>query len=260
MGAVVGLPVLEAMAPAFTAVAQTAATPQRRAGFVYVPNGVIFDGWTPATTGADFALPETLASLAPYRDTLVVVSNLARTGGNARNDHTVSQAGWLSGVMAKRTEGEDVQLGVTIDQLVARQIGQETPFPSLEVATENFTGYVGACTPGYSCAYSNTLSWADAATPLPMEINPRVLFERMFGSAGTRAQRLMSLREDRSLLDSITEDLMDLGQTGGGAGPGAAGPVFRQRPRDRAAHPADGSEADDAGDYARRAGRGAGRV
>jgi hypothetical protein len=209
-GAVVALPLLESMVPAFTAVGRTAASPQRRVGFVYVPNGVILESWTPSQTGAGFAMTPILSPLEPFRDRLTVLSNLTRPGGDERNDHTVSQAGWLSGVVAKRTEAEDIFLGPTIDQIVARQIGQDTPFPSIEVATENFTGYIGACTPGYSCAYSNTLSWADETTPLPMEINPRIVFERMFGGPGTQAQRRAALAEDRSILDSIKEDLGDL--------------------------------------------------
>jgi hypothetical protein len=210
VGATVGLPLLGAMVPAFTALARTPAQPQRRIGFVYVPNGVILDSWTPSSAGTEFELTPILAPLQPHRDRLAVISNLTRPGGDDRNDHTVSQAGWLSGVVAKRTEAEDILLGPTIDQIVARQIGQDTPFPSIEVATENFTGYIGACTPGYSCAYSNTLSWADETTPLPMEINPRVVFERMFGGPGTQAQRRAALAEDRSILDSIKGDLSDL--------------------------------------------------
>jgi hypothetical protein len=210
VGAAVSLPFLEAMVPAFTALAQTPAQPQRRVGFVYVPNGVILDSWTPTATGAGFDMTPILAPLQPFRDRLAVISNLARPGGNSRNDHTVSQAGWLSGVLARRTEAEDIFLGPTIDQIVARQIGQDTPFPSIEVATENFTGYIGACTPGYSCAYSNTIAWADETTPLPMEINPRVVFERLFGGPGTPAQRRAAMVEDRSILDSIKEDLGDL--------------------------------------------------
>lgn len=212
IGAAVALPFLDSMVPALTAVSRTAANPQRRVGFVYVPNGVIFEAWTPATFGSGFEFTPILAPLEPFRRQLVVVSGLARArnGEEDRNDHTVSQAGWLSGVLAKRTEAEDIYLGQTIDQIVARQIGQDSPFPSLEVATENFTGYIGACTPGYSCAYMNTISWADATTPLPMEINPRVVFERLFGGPGTPQQRAKALAEDRSLLDSIKEDLADL--------------------------------------------------
>ena len=212
MGTVVALPFLESMVPALTALAQTPANPHRRLGFVYVPNGVIFEAWTPAKEGSGFDMTPILAPLEPYRGQLVVLSGLARArkGDEDRNDHTASQAGWLSGMLAKRTEGEDVQLSETIDQILAKQIGQDTPFPSLEIATENFTGYIGACTPGYSCAYSNTLSWADATTPLPMEINPRTVFDRMFGGPGSREQRLAAMREDRSILDSVKEDLQDL--------------------------------------------------
>lgn len=212
LGTVVALPLLESMVPAFTALAKTPANPARRVGFVYVPNGVIFESWTPASEGTGFEMPPTLAPLEPYRDQLVVVSKLARArkGEEDRDDHTASQAAWLSGVLAKRTEGEDVQLARTIDQIVAKQIGQDTPFPSFEIATENFTGYIGACTPGYSCAYSNTLCWADDTTPLPMEINPRTVFDRMFGGPGSHEERLAAMKEDRSILDSVREELHDL--------------------------------------------------
>jgi len=145
----------------------------------------------------------------------VVVSNLSRAG-TAMGDHAVSSAGWLTGALAKRTEGEDVRAGTTIDQIVARQIGRDVPFPSLEVATEDFTGYVGGCTPGFSCAYMNTISWATPTTPLPMEINPRAVFERMFGRAGTPEQRAAWTRRSQSILDSITGDAGRLKQ---GLGP-----------------------------------------
>jgi hypothetical protein len=118
----------------------------------------------------------------------------------------VSSAGWLSGVVAKQTEAEDISLGITIDQVLAAQIGQDTPFPSLEFATEDFSGYVGGCVPGYSCTYMNTISWAGPTAPLPMEINPRVAFERMFGRAGDAGQRLARMRENRSILDSVADE------------------------------------------------------
>ena len=115
------------------------------------------------------------------------MSNLTRSHpGSQVGDHAVSAAGFLTGVWPKRTEAEDVLANTTIDQVVAQQIGQDTPFPSLEVATEDFTGYVGACSPGFNCAYLNTMSWSTPTTPLPMDINPRVVFERMFGAAGSR--------------------------------------------------------------------------
>jgi hypothetical protein len=146
-----------------------------------------------------------LAPLAPYRDHLAVIGNLARAGTTI-GDHAVAAAGWLTGVYAKKTEAEDVLAGPTIDQIIARQIGQDTAFPSLELATEDFTGYIGGCTPGFSCTYMNTLCWAGPTSPLPMEINPRVAFERMFGRAGSIAQRQARQSEDRSILDSVVED------------------------------------------------------
>ena len=146
--------------------------------------------WTPDAVGPGFEFTPILKPLEPFKDSLVVVTNLTRSHpGSQVGDHAVSAAGLLTGVWPKRTEAEDVLANTTIDQIVAQQIGQETPFPSLELATEDFTGYVGACSPGFSCAYVNTISWSSPTTPLPMEINPRVVFERMFGEAGSPAQR-----------------------------------------------------------------------
>jgi hypothetical protein len=201
LSSVVALPFLDAMTPALTA-----ATPQpKRLGFVYFPNGAIMDQWIPTATGAGFEFTSTLKPLEPFRDQLVVIGNLARAGTTI-GDHAVAAAGWLTGVYAKKTEAEDVLAGPTIDQLIARKIGHETVFPSLELATEDFTGYVGGCTPGFSCTYMNTLCWANATTPLPMEINPRAVFERLFGRAGSNTQRQARQAEDRSILDSVTGD------------------------------------------------------
>ena len=153
MGVTLGLPLLEAMVPALTAAAATPAKPIRRLGFVYIPHGVIMDQWTPASEGANFAFTPILKPLESFRDSLVVVSNLARPEANADTNHAGASASWLAGVPPKRTEGPDFSVGATIDQVVAREIGQDTTFPSLEVATEDFTGLVGACAPGFSCAY-----------------------------------------------------------------------------------------------------------
>jgi hypothetical protein len=210
MGITLAMPLLEAMVPAATALAGTAANAPRRAGFVYVPHGKIMDQWTPATEGSGFEFTPILKPLEPFRDSLVVVSNLARPGAPSTFNHAVASSAWLTGALPKQTEGEDYRVGTTIDQVVASQIGQDTPFPSLELATEDFTGYIGACAIGYSCAYMNTISWATPTSPLPMEVNPRVLFERMFGRAGTRAQRLMRMQENRSILDEITQDANEL--------------------------------------------------
>ena len=211
MGATVALPLLDAMVPAATVLAQTAASPRRRFGAVFIPNGAIMEQWTPAGTGAGFAFSPTLKALEPFRQSLAVVTNLTRANpGVVEGDHAISAAGWLSGVFPKRTEAEDVQNGTTIDQIVAGAIGQQTPFPSLELATTDFTGYVGACTSGFSCAYTNTISWSTPSTPLPMEINPRVVFERMFGRPGTDAQRAARRVRDRSILDLVKEQAAEL--------------------------------------------------
>ena len=197
----VALPFLDAMQPALTA----ATVAPKRLGFVYFPNGAIMDNWIPKAEGTGFEFTPTLAPLAPYKDQLVVIGNLARAGTTI-GDHAVAAAGWLTGVYAKKTEAEDVLAGPTIDQLIAKQIGQQTVFPSIELATEDFTGYIGGCTPGFSCTYMNTLSWTSPTSPVPMEINPRVAFERMFGRAGTSEQRHARQAEDRSILDSVTDE------------------------------------------------------
>ena len=202
LGVGLGLPLLDAMVPAATALAQTPARPLRRLGFVYFPNGAVMEQWIPATTARGFDFPAILEPLVPFRDRIVVLSNLARAGTTI-GDHAVAAAGWLTGVYARKTEAEDVRAGTTVDQVVAAQIGQDTPFPSIELATEDFTGYIGGCTPGFSCTYMNTIAWASPTTPLPMEIDPRVAFERMFGRMGTAAQRAERGLEDRSILDSI---------------------------------------------------------
>jgi hypothetical protein len=208
VGVTLALPLLESMVPALTATVRTAANPRRRVGFVYIPNGAILEQWTPATSGPGFEITPILKPLEPFRDSLVVVSNVARVEPN--NNHAVSSACWLTGVAPRRTDGPDFEAGTTLDQIVAKEIGQDTVFPSLEVATEDFSGLVGACDPGYSCAYMNTLSWQSPTTPLPMEINPRVVFDRMFGGGTTRDQRLARMRTNRSILDFVTEDVSDL--------------------------------------------------
>jgi hypothetical protein len=208
LGASIALPFLEAMVPAFKA---SAAPRAPRFGAVFVPNGAIVEEWIPKTAGTGFELPSILKPLNRYKDTLVVVSNLTRAHpGVVEGDHAISAAGWLSGVLAKRTQAEDVLAGTTIDQIVARQIGQETPFPSLELATADFTGYVGACTSGYSCVYTNTISWSTPTTPLPMEINPRAVFERLFGRPGTPAERAARLNRTRSILDLVAAQAAQL--------------------------------------------------
>ena len=207
MGVAMGLPFLEAMSPAFIATAKAAANPkQRRFGVAMVPLGERPGYWTPRTVGAGFEFSPILKPLEPFRDHLTVVSNLC----NPLDGHAVSVGAWLTGSTPKRTIAEDVLAGTSIDQVIAGQIGQETVYPSLELATEDFTGYIGGCDPAYSCAYMNTISWRNPTTPMPMEINPRIVFERLFGRPGTSAQRLERMAKDRSILDSVKQDVADL--------------------------------------------------
>ena len=208
VGATVALPLLDAMVPSFTALAKTAATPQRRFGAVYIPHGAIMNLYTPAEQGAGFQFTPILKPLERFKEHVVVVSNLDRPGID--DSHATASAAWLSGAIAKRTEGQDFRLGRTVDQVIAKEIGGDTPFRSIEIATENLDGYVGGCSPGYACAYMNTVSWASETTPIPMEINPRVVFERLFGRPGTQAQRKARAQQDASILDSVTEDIGDL--------------------------------------------------
>jgi len=202
MSAAIALPLLDSMSPAAT----PAAGIPKRFGVVFVPLGERPGYWTPTTTGSDFEFSPILKPLEPFRKSLTVVSELC----DPLDGHAVTVAAWLSGSIPKRTIAEDVRGGTTIDQVVAQQIGRDTVYPSLELATEDFTGYIGGCDPAYACAYMNTLSWRTPTEPLPMEINPRVVFERMFGRPGTAAQRLARMQTDRSILDSIKEDLGDL--------------------------------------------------
>src|SRR5580698_2338463 len=210
-GTAVALPLLDAMFPTLVPLAKADAKPRMRFGAVYFPNGAIMQQLTPATVGTGFEFTPILKPLEPFRDSLLVVTNLTRPHpGSQFGDHAVSAAGFLTGVWPKRTEAEDVLANTTIDQVVARQIGQDTPLPSLEVATEDFTGYVGGCSPGFSCAYLNTISWSTPSTPLPMETNPRAVFERLFGAAGTAADRRARTEKERSILDSVVDEANSL--------------------------------------------------
>ena len=220
MGATLALPLLDAMVPALTAAATTAARPVRRAGFVYIPNGAVideaahgFDAWSPIGEGKSFELSTILKPLENVRDRLVVVSGLdhpmARSMGDGAGDHARGTATWLTGVHPKKTEGIDVRAGTTVDQIIAADFGRETRLPSLEVSLES-PERVGNCEVGYSCQYLYTISWRTPTTPLPMENNPRVVFDRLFGEGGTAAERLAERQRDRSILDWVTGDIADL--------------------------------------------------
>jgi hypothetical protein len=214
VGVAIALPLIDAMVPALTALSKTAAVPVRRLGFVYTPNGATMAAWTPAGIGPALdELSPTLSPLAPFRDQVVVPTGLsqrqAESQGDGNGEHSRGQTTWLSGIHPKRTEGADVQAGTTVDQLAAQVLGKDTPLLSIEMALEQ-NYLVGNCDNGYSCVYWNTISWRTPTTPLPMEVNPRVVFERMFGDGGTPEQRLAQIREDRSILDSVRDAVASL--------------------------------------------------
>jgi hypothetical protein len=210
MGTALALPLLDAMVPALTAISKSAAVPARRLGVVYLPNGMAMDFWTPALEGPAFELSPVLQPLSAFRDQLLVLSGLnGPRGGGA---HAGASTLFLTGVGGKAGE-IGVEASVSIDQILAKQLGHHTQLASLELALDGRDN-AGSCDAGYSCAYSNTISWRGATTPLPMENNPRVVFERLFGDSGTTdsATRLAMIRRDRSLLDSVTEKVAELGQ------------------------------------------------
>jgi Protein of unknown function (DUF1552) len=207
LGATLSLPLLEAMVPAMTATVKTAASPTKRFGAVFVPMGERPSHWTPTTTGVNFEFSPILKPIESFRDSVIVVSNIDRP---LQGTHAVSTGTWLTGSVPKRTEAEDFVAGTSLDQIIAGTIGRDTVFPSLEIGTEDFTGYVGACDVGYSCTYMNTISWKTPTTPMPMESNPRAVFERMFGEGGSSAERSARLKQDRSVLDLAMEDMARL--------------------------------------------------
>jgi hypothetical protein len=206
VGATLALPLLDSMVPARTLLAQTAAKPLPRLGFVYIPHGAIMDKWTPATVGAGFEFTPILKPLEPFRDYINIVSGLHHRAADTTAVHSLSPTTWLSGVRPKATQGVDAFAGVTADQIAAQSIGQDNPLPSMELATEDHSGLIGSCDRDYGCIYMNTLSWRTPETPLPMEINPRKVFERMFGQGGSAAERVARIQEDRSILDAITKE------------------------------------------------------
>ncbi len=217
MGAAVGLPFLDAMVPAMASPLNPAAKPPVRMGFMYVPNGIIdLQGeWTPKGEGRDFRFSEINRGLEPFRERITVVSGLAqlngRPGGDGPGDHARAGATFLTGVRAVKTEGEGIRAGVSADQIAARELGKHTQLASLEVGLEE-AAVAGGCDSGYSCAYTNTLSWRTPTTPNPVEDNPRRLFERLFGDGESTdpAERLARLREQRTILDFVREDISRL--------------------------------------------------
>ncbi|HEX4637358.1 MAG TPA: DUF1552 domain-containing protein, partial [Rhizomicrobium sp.] len=184
MGTTMALPLLEAMLPGAARAAEEALASRKRLQVIYTPNGMMMQNWTPESTGENFAFSPILKPLEPYRNKLTVFTGLSQVQaealGDGAGDHGRCCGGYLTGTHVKKTEGADITAGVSMDQLVARQSGDQTQIPSMEVGLEP-PSLVGSCDSGYSCAYTNTLSWSSPSTPLPVTINPREVFERLFG-------------------------------------------------------------------------------
>jgi hypothetical protein len=207
-GTVMALPLLEAMAPAARA-AETKV--MRRFQAIYTPNGVIMPNFVPKTTGEGYELSEILKPLAAFRDRFTVISGVANSQppppGGGGGGHGSACGLWLTGVYPKPTQGFDISCGVSIDQVIAQQIGKDSPIGSLELGIEP-PSLTGTCDQGFSCAYTNTVSWRTPTSPLPTTVNPRELFERLFGDGDTfdSEARAAQIRHQGSLLDFVMED------------------------------------------------------
>lgn len=215
IGTAMALPLLDSMIPAMAATSLTPAKPAVRMAFCYVPNGIIPAAWLPKATGSGFEFQPTMKSLEPFRDKVVVLSNLAQINGRAlgdgAGDHARAGATWLTGVHPKKTEGADIHAGISADQIAAKALASKTQFGSLEIGLEE-NYLAGGCDSGYSCAYTNTISWRGPTTPNPSEISPRAVFERLFGDGETTdpKARLARLAQDKSILDFVRADVARL--------------------------------------------------
>jgi hypothetical protein len=210
MGVTLALPLLDAMIPSLTAATKTPANPARlrRLGYVYMPMGCDVTRWTPPGENTLDELSPSLSPLAPVIEHVTAITNLELQNAYP-GTHATSNASFLSAARAKRTESADYYLGTTADQIAARQIGQETQLPSLEISMD-LLAMVGQCDNGYACVYQNNRSWSSPTTPLPAEAHPRIVFERLFGEGGSIADRRAALQKRASLLDSVTEEITRL--------------------------------------------------
>lgn len=215
LGVTLGLPLLEGMIPAFATAAETASSSPMRMTFIYVPNGImdLKHEFSPAEVGSAFKMTPILEPLTPFRNQLLVLSGLSHPEGRpqpgeAGGDHSRASVSFLTGVHAKQTEGADLQAGVSLDQIAAKKLGEHTQLASLELALDS-TETIGECETGYSCAYTNTLAWRTPTTPLPMENQPRAVFENLFGDSNSTDPkvRLARIKMQRSILDSLSEDV-----------------------------------------------------
>jgi hypothetical protein len=221
VGATVALPLLESMLPAMSSTARaTELTPTRFTG-IFVPHGAAPGYWVPDSTAKGFAFPYLWKPLEPFRKHVVLTSGLWATSsenppGVTGADHFVASA-FLCGVKPRKTTGADIEAGITLDQAIAQRIGQDNLLPSLQLAVEDPGANASNCGEGYSCVYTNTISWQTPVRPLPMQVNPQVVFERLFGEGGTPEERLARRQQQRSILDSVTGSLQRLGaQVGSG--------------------------------------------
>jgi len=209
VGATMALPLLDAMVPAMKAASPSVP----RFAPIYIGNGANMFEWTPATEGVGFELSPSLQPLAPFRDQMMVLTGLdnfpATDQGDVGGQHPRAAPAFMSCMHPKATEGSDVEAGTTIDQIIAERICRDTKLPSLEVSVDR-NDVVGACDHGYACAYMNSLSWKTPTTPLPMETNPRFVFERLFGVGATPEERAARVNEDRSILDRLSEQIARL--------------------------------------------------
>ena len=226
LGTAIALPVLESMMPRMSAAASGAAVSKplpKRMAFVYVPNGANMSDWTPRGAGADFELPYILEPLKGHQRDLLVLSGLAhdkgRPHGDGAGDHARASATFLTGCKARKTPGADIKVGVSVDQIAAQRIGDETRLPSLELGTDK-ARLAGNCDSGYSCAYSFNISWKAESTPMPPEVDPRQVFDRLFGNGNSGEMEEVRIKRDRyrkSILDFALEDARklrsDLGYT-----------------------------------------------
>jgi len=214
LGTTIALPLLDAMVPAFTALAQTAAAPIRRLGVFYVPNGMSMPYWWPKTEGPLTDVPPTLKSLAELKDRLLLCGGLADEAANlvkGGGDHARSAGTFLTSVPFKYTSGADVYASTSMDQIAAQELSKKTQLASLELGIES-NAMLGACDGGSSCAYTNTIAWRNPTTPLPIENDPRAVFERLFGTSGStdRGARLARMQRDKSILDFVSGEVNSL--------------------------------------------------
>jgi hypothetical protein len=219
LGASLALPLLDSMVPALTALGKTAAAPVRRFGVFYVPNGMSMPYWFPKTVGPLAEMPATLRSLAELKDRVLLLGGLADESANlvkGGGDHARSAGTFLTAVPFKFTAGADVNGSVSMDQIAAREMEKETQLASIELGIES-NAMLGACDGGSSCAYTNTIAWRNATTPLPIENDPRAVFERLFGTSGStdKSARMARMKRDKSILDFVTDEIGGLGRVVG---------------------------------------------